>query len=76
MCPRVLRENPRETVFPRGISSLGTSADMPFPYPRVKVISLCGEFCGEFFFFAVHTMNKQNTFKFKFLNSNTNLNIA
>ena len=62
-------------MFPRGILPLGTSADMPFPYPRVKVISLGGEFCGEIFF-AVHTMNKQNTFKFKFLNSNTNLNIA
>jgi len=42
-----LRENPRETVFLRGILPLGTSADMPFPYPCVKVISLGGEFCGE-----------------------------
>jgi hypothetical protein len=30
-CLRVLRENPRETVFPRGILPLGTYADMHFP---------------------------------------------
>ena len=76
MCPRVLRENPRETMFPRGISPLGTSADMPFPYARVKGnfprgVSFVGSKQS-----AVHTMNKQYTFKFKFLNSNANLNIA